>query len=40
MRAALRIFLRINGLNLSMKKVSYIKRIQFPVRIIVMVLFR
>lgn len=40
MRAALRIFLRINGLNLPMKKVSYIKRIQFPVRIIVMVLFR
>lgn len=39
-RAALRILLRINGLNLPMKKVSGIKRIQFPVGFVVMLLFR
>lgn len=40
LRAALSILLRINGLNLPMKKVSHIKRIEFAVGFIVMVLFR
>lgn len=40
LRAALRILLRINGLNLPMKKVSHIKKIQFSVGFIVLVLFR
>lgn len=40
MRAALRILLRIHGLDLPMKNVSHIKRIQFPVEFIVTILFR
>lgn len=36
----MRILLCIHGLNMPMKNVSHIKRMQFPVEFIVVVLFR